>query len=72
MLTTISFGTKLPRSMKLCACLPSGVPSSTSARRRSPAEMWTTPNCKFRSVSHDAEATGLQAQQQVEMINPQS
>lgn len=62
MLTTISLGTRLPLSMKLCACLPSGVPSSTSARKRSPAEMCTTPNCTMSCVlahrTHDCEVTG--------------
>ena len=41
-----SLGTKSPASMKALARLPAGVPAATSARSRSPTEMWYRPYCK--------------------------
>ena len=40
-----SLGTRSPLSMKERARRPAGVPAATSARSRSPTEMWTRPYC---------------------------
>ena len=38
--------------MKASAFFPASVAAATSARSRSPAEMWMSPNCSSNKMSH--------------------
>lgn len=46
---TISSGTRRPVFMYSFALFPISVPVDTSSLRRSPVDMWTSPNCNRRS-----------------------